>query len=150
MGNKKNKPKVKCFFDKETNTASYIVIDESTKKCAIFDSVLDFDYFSGKISYTNAEKLIQFIIRNKLELQWLNETHIHADHLSAAPYIKNKLGGNIGISSEIIQLQEIFGKVPTAQRICSFAPVLSLPKHVFFKVSRTIRTKNSRPIALPR
>ena len=111
MSNKKNKPKVKCFFDKETNTASYIVIDESTKKCAIFDSVLDFDYFSGKISYTNAEKLIQFIISNKLELQWLNETHIHADHLSAAPYIKNKLGGNIGISSEIIQLQKIFGKV---------------------------------------
>ena len=111
MGNKKNKPKVKCFFDKETNTASYIVIDESTKKCAIFDSVLDFDYFSGKISYTNAEKLIHFIISNKLELQWLNETHIHADHLSAAPYIKNKLGGNIGISSEIIQLQKIFGKV---------------------------------------
>ncbi len=111
MSNKKNKPTVKCFFDKETNTASYIVIDDSTKKCAIFDSVLDFDYFSGKISYTNAEKLIQFIISNKLELQWLNETHIHADHLSAAPYIKNKLGGNIGISSEIIQLQKIFGKV---------------------------------------
>ena len=111
MSNKKNKPTVKCFFDKETNTASYIVIDESTKKCAIFDSVLDFDYFSGKISYTNAEKLIHFIISNKLELQWLNETHIHADHLSAAPYIKNKLGGNIGISSEIIQLQKIFGKV---------------------------------------
>ena len=111
MSNKKNKPTVKCFFDKATNTASYIVIDESSKKCAIFDSVLDFDYFSGKISYTNAEKLIQFIISNKLELQWLNETHIHADHLSAAPYIKNKLGGNIGISSEIIQLQKIFGKV---------------------------------------
>ncbi len=104
-------PKVKCFFDKETNTASYIVIDESSKKCAIFDSVLDFDYFTGKISYTNAEKLIKFVISNKLELQWLNETHIHADHLSAAPYIKNKLGGNIGISSEIIQLQKIFGKV---------------------------------------
>ena len=111
MRNREIKPKVKCFFDKETNTASYIVIDESTKKCAIFDSVLDFDYFSGKISYTNAEKLIQFIISNKLELQWLNETHIHADHLSAAPYIKHKLGGNIGISSEIIQLQKIFGKV---------------------------------------
>ena len=111
MSNKKNKPTVKCFFDKETNTASYIVIDESSKKCAIFDSVLDFDYFTGKISYTNAEKLIKFVLSNKLELQWLNETHIHADHLSAAPYIKNKLGGNIGISSEIIQLQKIFGKV---------------------------------------
>ena len=104
-------PQVKCFFDQQTNTASYIVIDELTKKCAIFDSVLDFDYFTGKISYTNAEKLINFIISNKLELEWLNETHIHADHLSAAPYIKNKLGGNIGISSEIIQLQKIFGKV---------------------------------------
>ena len=111
MRNREIKPKVKCFFDKETNTASYIVIDESTKKCAIFDSVLDFDYFSGKISYKNAEMLIEFIISNKLELEWLNETHIHADHLSAAPYIKTQLGGKIGISSEIIQLQKIFGKV---------------------------------------
>ena len=88
----KIKPKVKCFFDKETNTASYIVIDEATRKCAIFDSVLDFDYFSGEISFKNAEKLILFITNNELELQWLIETHIHADHLSAAPYIKNKLG----------------------------------------------------------
>ena len=107
----KIKPKVKCSFDKETNTASYIVIDEATRKCAIFDSVLDFDYFSGEISFKNAEKLILFIKKNELELQWLIETHIHADHLSAAPYIKNKLGGNIGISSEITQLQKIFGKV---------------------------------------
>ncbi len=111
MRNKEIKPRVKCIFDRETNTASYIVIDESTKKCAIFDSVLDFDYSSGKISYTNAEKLINFIKCNKLELQWLNETHVHADHLSAAPYIKKKLGGKIGISSEIIKLQKIFGKV---------------------------------------
>ena len=107
----KIKPKVKCFFDEETNTASYIVIDKATRKCAIFDSVLDFDYFSGEISFKNAEKLILFIKKNELELQWLIETHIHADHLSAAPYIKNKLGGNIGISSEITQLQKIFGKV---------------------------------------
>ena len=104
-------PKIKCFFDKETNTASYIVIDESTKKCAIFDSVLDFDYFTGKVSYRNAEKLIAYVISNKIELEWLIETHIHADHLSAAPYLKKKLGGKIGISSEIIQLQKIFGKV---------------------------------------
>ena len=111
MDKMKIKPKVECFFDEATNTASYIVIDEVTKKCAIFDSVLDFDYFSGEISFINAEKLILFIENNELELQWLIETHIHADHLSAAPYIKNNLGGNIGISSEITQLQKIFGKV---------------------------------------
>ena len=107
----KSKPKVKCFFDKQTNTASYVVIDEVTKKCAIFDSVLDFDYFTGEISFKNAEKMILFISNNELKLEWLIETHIHADHLSAAPYIKSKLGGNIGISSEITQLQKIFGKV---------------------------------------
>ena len=104
-------PEVECFFDYETNTASYIVIDELTRKCATIDSVLDFDYFSGNISYANAEKIISFIKKNKLKLQWLIETHIHADHLSAAPYIKNKLGGKIGISSKIIELQKIFGKV---------------------------------------
>ena len=104
-------PEVKCFFDYETNTASYIVIDKLTRKCATIDSVLDFDYFSGNISYTNAEKIISFIKKNKLKLQWLIETHIHADHLSAAPYIKKKLGGKIGISLKIIELQKIFGKV---------------------------------------
>ena len=104
-------PEVKCFFDYETNTASYIVIDKLTRQCATIDSVLDFDYFSGNISYTNAEKIISFIKKNKLKLQWLIETHIHADHLSAAPYIKKKLGGKIGISSKIIELQKIFGKV---------------------------------------
>ena len=111
MLKKVQNPEVKCFFDYETNTASYVVIDKASKKCAIIDSVLDFDYFSGKISYVNADKLIFFIKKNKLVLKWLIETHIHADHLSAAPYIKKKLGGKIGISSKIIQLQEIFGKV---------------------------------------
>ena len=105
------KPQVKCFFDYQTNTASYIVIDDTSNNCAIIDSVLDFDYFSGKISYTHAKKLVSFIKRNKLRLQWLIETHIHADHLSAAPYIQKKLGGKIGISAKIIQLQKVFGKV---------------------------------------
>ena len=111
MSKRKIKPKVECFFDKETNTASYIVIDELTNKCAIIDSVLDFNYFTGEITFTNAKKLISFIENNSLKLEWLIETHIHADHLSAAPYIQNKLGGRIGISSEITQLQKIFGKV---------------------------------------
>ena len=106
-----SKLNVESFFDYETNTVSYIVIDKNSNKCAIIDSVLDFDYFSGNISYINAEKLILFIKNNNLELQWLIETHVHADHLSAAPYIKKQLGGKIGISSKIIELQKIFGKV---------------------------------------
>ena len=111
MSNINIKPEVQCFFDKDSNTASYIVIDKISKKCAIIDSVLDFDYFSGEISFSNADKLILFIKKNKLKVKWLIETHIHADHLSAAPYIKKKLGGKIGISAEITQLQKIFGKV---------------------------------------
>ena len=102
--------KIKSFFDEETSTISYVVYDMTSKKCAIIDSVLDFDFSSGTIDYHNAEKIISFIEKMKLDLEWLIETHVHADHLSASPYIQKKLGGKIGISEKISDIQNIFGK----------------------------------------
>ena len=102
--------KIQGFFDKETSTISYVVYDLESKKCAVIDSVLDFDFSSGTIDYHNAEKIISFIEKMKLDLEWLIETHVHADHLSASPYIQKKLGGKIGISEKISDIQNIFGK----------------------------------------
>ena len=102
--------KIKGFFDEETSTISYVVYDMTSKKCAVIDSVLDFDFSSGTIDYHNAEKIISFIEKMKLDLEWLIETHVHADHLSASPYIQKKLGGKIGISEKISDIQNIFGK----------------------------------------
>lgn len=104
-------PSVEAFFDPITNTISYVVIDSATKACAIIDSVMDMDYAAGKITYDHADKIISFIERNQLKLEWLIETHVHADHLSAAPYIQQKLGGKIGIGANITVVQEVFGKV---------------------------------------
>ncbi len=102
--------KIEGFFDEETSTISYVVYDMTSKKCAVIDSVLDFDFSSGTIDYHNAEKIISFIEKMKLDLEWLIETHVHADHLSASPYIQKKLGGKIGISEKISDIQNIFGK----------------------------------------
>lgn len=102
---------IKGFFDSQTNTVSYVVTDVQTAQCAVIDSVLDFDYASGKIEYKNADSIISHITENSLTLQWLVETHVHADHLSAAPYIQKQLGGKIAISKEIIKVQDIFGKI---------------------------------------
>ena len=102
--------KIQGFFDEETSTISYVVYDMTSKKCAVIDSVLDFDFSSGTIDYHNAEKIISFIEKMKLDLEWLIETHVHADHLSASPYIQKKLGGKIGISEKISDIQNIFGK----------------------------------------
>ena len=107
---KKNNLQIKGFFDKLTSTISYVVYDKLSKECAVLDSVLDFDYSSGSIDYLNAENIISFIEKNNLSLIWLIETHVHADHLSAAPYIQKKLGGKIGISEKISDVQNIFGK----------------------------------------
>ncbi|MCH1428775.1 MAG: MBL fold metallo-hydrolase [Alphaproteobacteria bacterium] len=102
---------IEGFFDSQTNTISYVVTDVQTAQCAVIDSVLDFDYASGKIEYKNADSIISYITKKKLTLQWLVETHVHADHLSAAPYIQKQLGGKIAISKEIIKVQDIFGKI---------------------------------------
>jgi glyoxylase-like metal-dependent hydrolase (beta-lactamase superfamily II) len=105
------KPEVQAFFDEATNTISYIVKDPSSNACAIVDSVMDIDYAAGRITYDHADELIRRIKEQGLKLEWIIETHVHADHLSAAPYIQDKLGGKIGVGSKIMVVQETFGKV---------------------------------------
>jgi glyoxylase-like metal-dependent hydrolase (beta-lactamase superfamily II) len=105
------KPEVTAFFEAETNTISYIVKDPASKACAIIDSVMDIDDAAGRISYASADEMISFVQDNGLELEWLIETHAHADHLSGAPYIQSKLGGRLGIGEKIKVVQEVFGKV---------------------------------------
>lgn len=105
------KPEVSAFFDPATWTISYVVKDPASNKCAIVDSVMDIDYAAGRITYESADALIKYVEDNGLELEWLLETHVHADHLSAAPYIQNKLGGKIGIGKNITIVQDVFGKV---------------------------------------
>lgn len=105
------RPDVEAFFDPASNTISYIVIDPETRACAIIDSVLDMDYASGRIGYESADKMIARVREAGLRLEWIIETHVHADHLSAAPYIQQELGGKIGVGAEIMRVQETFGKV---------------------------------------
>ena len=105
------KPDVAAFFDEATNTISYVVSDPTSRACAIVDSVLDFDYASGRTDTRSADTIIAFIASQKFDLHWILETHVHADHLSAAPYIQNKLGGKIGIGAHIVDVQTAFGKV---------------------------------------
>ncbi|MEM1286465.1 MAG: MBL fold metallo-hydrolase [Pseudomonadota bacterium] len=104
-------PEVTSFFDEATNTISYIVKDPSSNACAIVDSVMDINYAAGRITYEHADQMIAEIKQRGLDLQWIIETHVHADHLSAAPYIQEKLGGKIGIGDQIMVVQETFGKV---------------------------------------
>ncbi len=105
------KPEVKGFFDPLTNTISYVVKDPASNACAIVDSVMDIDYAAGRITFDHADELIAHVKDNGLELAWQIETHVHADHLSAAPYIQEKLGGKIGIGANITIVQETFGKI---------------------------------------
>jgi glyoxylase-like metal-dependent hydrolase (beta-lactamase superfamily II) len=105
------KPKVKGFFDEATNTVSYVVQDPLSNACAIIDSVMDIDYAAGRISYQSADEIIKYVQDNGLKVEWLIETHAHADHLSAAPYIQGKLGGKLGIGENIRIVQDVFGKI---------------------------------------
>ncbi|MCI5076530.1 MBL fold metallo-hydrolase [Oricola sp.] len=105
------KPEVTPFFDPATNTISYVVKDPQSNACAVVDSVMDIDYAAGRITYDHADEIIAFITANDLKLEWIIETHVHADHLSAAPYIQQKLGGKIGIGDKIMIVQDTFGKV---------------------------------------
>lgn len=105
------KPDVTAFFDDATNTISYVVKDPAGSACAIIDSVLDFDYSSGRTDTRSADQVIAHVRDNGLTVEWLLETHVHADHLSAAPYIQQALGGKIGIGDRIKIVQDTFGKV---------------------------------------
>lgn len=102
---------VDAFFDPATNTVSYVVADAATRRAAIIDSVLDLDYAAGRIATTSADALIAHVRANGLTVDWVLETHAHADHLSAAPYLQEKLGGKLGIGAQITVVQDVFGKV---------------------------------------
>ena len=104
-------PEVSAFFDQATNTVTYVVRDPSSAKCAVIDSVLDFDYASGRTDTRSADAVIAFVRDKGWEVAWLLETHVHADHLSAAPYIQRALGGKIAIGENIRVVQDTFGKV---------------------------------------
>ena len=105
------KPDVTAFFDEATNTVTYVLRDPQGHACAVIDSVLDFDYPSGRTDTRSADAVIAFIEGSGLDVQWILETHVHADHLSAAPYIQQRLGGKIGIGARITDVQATFGKV---------------------------------------
>ncbi len=105
------KPEIFTFFDEATFTATHLVVDPETKKAAIIDSVHDFDAASGRTSTNSADKVIDEVKARSLTVDWILETHVHADHLSAAPYLKEKLGGKIGIGDNIPIIQKTFGEI---------------------------------------
>jgi len=102
---------VEAFFDPATFTYSYVVIDPSSQRCAIIDSVLDYDPASGRTSFASADRMIAFVKEHYLKVDWLLETHVHADHLSAAPYLQRELGGQLAIGENITVVQDTFGKL---------------------------------------
>jgi len=102
---------VAAFFDEATFTVSYVVKDPQSNSVAIVDSVLDFDYSSGRTDTRSADAVIEHVEKNGLKVEWILETHVHADHLSAAPYIQQRVGGKIGIGENIRVVQDTFGKV---------------------------------------
>jgi len=104
-------PQVKAFFDEATFTASYVVKDPEGSACAVIDSVLDFDHASGRTDTSSADEIIAYVRAEGLQVEWILETHVHADHLSAAPYIQEQVGGRIGIGDQITVVQDTFGKV---------------------------------------
>ncbi|MEV4850331.1 MULTISPECIES: MBL fold metallo-hydrolase [Acinetobacter] len=106
-----NLPIVKDFFHEDTNTFSYVVRDPATKACAIIDSVLDYDPASASTSTVHADKIIAYIKEQDLTVEWILETHVHADHLTAAQYLKAELGGKIAMSQKISIVQETFGAI---------------------------------------
>lgn len=104
-------PDVQAFFDDQSNTISYLVKDPASDACAVIDAVMEFDQAAGRLTTKSADLIISEIERQGLALDWIIETHVHADHLSGAPYIQERLGGKIGIGEHILTVQETFGKI---------------------------------------
>jgi len=111
ISNAPNEPDITGFFDPQTNTIGYVVGDPSSGNCAIIDAFADFDYAAGRITYESADKLIEHVKSNDLTVEWIIETHAHADHISAAPYLQQALGGKIGIGEKITLIQNVFGEL---------------------------------------
>lgn len=105
------RPSIASFFDPATFTVTYIVHDPATMEAAIVDSVLDFEPHSGRTATTSADRVIEYVTSNNLKVTWLLETHAHADHFSAAPYLQERVGGKIAIGAEITTVQNVFGKL---------------------------------------
>ncbi|WP_205341892.1 MBL fold metallo-hydrolase [Denitrificimonas caeni] len=105
------RPVVTTFFDPVTFTYSYVVRDPASQSCVIIDSVLDYDPASGRSNTASAEKIVSFVREQQLIVEWLLETHVHADHLSAAPYLKQELGGQLAIGAHITTVQQVFAEL---------------------------------------
>ncbi len=111
MSGLNGRPDVTGFFDPQTNTIAYVVADPETGACAIVDPVMDIDYAAGRIAFEHADRMIDHVRAHGLTVEWVIETHVHADHLSGAPYIQERLGGRLAIGSDIVAVQERFGKI---------------------------------------
>ena len=105
------RPQVTAFFDEPTNTVSYVAVDPATRRCALIDSVLDYDPAAGTTDHRSADRMLAFVRAHALTVEWILETHVHADHLSAAPYLKERVGGRLGIGAQITVVQDVFGKI---------------------------------------
>lgn len=139
-------PEVTGFFDLPTNTISYVVADPDTKQCAVIDSLLDFDQASGRTKTVSADKLVEFVCRNGLKCEWIIDTHVHADHLTAAPYIRDQLSGRTAIGDKIPVVQQVFGEVFNEGQ--SFHTDGSQFDHLF-KPGESYRVGNIEARALP-
>lgn len=106
-----NQPVVTGFFDEATNTISYVVADPATRRCAVIDSLLDFDQASGRTKTESSDRLIAFVRQQQLECEWIIDTHVHADHLTAAPYVRSQLGGKTAIGEKVAAVQRVFSKI---------------------------------------
>ncbi len=105
------RPQVKAFFDEPTYTISYVVSDPNTRACAIIDSVMDYDPASGRTSRASADAVIEYVRGHDLTVEWILETHVHADHVTAAPYLRRELGGKTGIGRHVTTVQGVFSEL---------------------------------------
>lgn len=109
------KPQVKAFFDAASNTFSYVVWDPATRQAAVIDSVLDYDAAAGRIGHASADAMVAFVEAQSLDVAWVIDTHVHADHLSASRYVQSRVGGRVGIGEHIRDVQQAFGSLFNAE-----------------------------------